>query len=471
MSLGVVLYNASYWLPLTDPTSGFGVNGLNIGEADIRRVFTKPFQRGYDPLVAISWGNRTIRLPINITGTSVDNWSDNYQAIQTVLIDTERYQTSRGKDGAQAWLAVQLDGQTNPVVYDVLGGDTAAADAQYSKLDSYTFTTPAAAATLFCRPFGHHQARTSVASGNLQSGVDTYTLPAVDGNWESPLRITFQPGLPYRRVILCKRTRGTPSALPWPIECEASGTGYAITLGSNVTNVVLAGASNGRVARHTNATSSSVGVPQKILTVKLNANIADLAGTYQVWLRGMNSVSVYTSCQLRYGGPNGDAVQVPKITTGIASRVTPLGLLPIPQAIAAGQLMDFSFSIWAEWTVSGFPPDANNLFDAIYLMPVDEGLVDVDLDAQSVAADKLVVDALSFDSTIFNLNSNGDFSNRIISINNDWRAQVTPGKESRWFALWGQGASSSTEGAMTQHLLSGNATLTFLEEPLWDLSD
>jgi hypothetical protein len=499
---GAVLYNSTgSWLNLNDYTNGYGIDwSAAIGRSEIRRTITKPWQRGYDPLSAVSWGNRVIKLPLHFGGTSQDNWSLNYQAVRNVLAEAERWYTSQGSDGSQAWLAVQLNGQTNPVVFDVIGGevDLDSAPQHYFGPTMVSTTSPrlpVTPVTLFCRPFAHPQATQSLSSttltvGNSQTGKTPFYLqPAILGNWEPPARININPNAQYGYLLMARRSQGNVGNFIWPYLFNTNAhtgytttatSGYAIPKGASTSSYpwYLAATATvtftnvGSITASNNGTVSNWSVPNATAlgtwaiayyTFTVTGNLIDQIGNHRMIVSIKAPVTAGTQSltniggQLMYGGSGlyagvgtGNAIVTTPIggSAGVTGPVMlDLGVLPIsyPQTGTPGSFV-FTICLWGQLVANAaFTPTNVLAIDCVFPMPLDEQQFQFRGDYNSAtsrygpfaASSQFLKDDISLLPSYTNLNgTTGDQNPDIIVPDYDSGRFLMPLAVQKWFPLW-----------------------------------
>jgi hypothetical protein len=534
MSLnGAVLYNSTgQYLNLNDFAGGYGIDwSAAIGHSDIRRTITKPWQRGYDPLSAVSWGNRVIKLPLHFGGTSLDSWSQNYQCVRNILAESERWYASNGTDGAQTWLAVQLNGQTNPLVFDVIGGDIDidSGPQKYFGPTMASTTSPKLPSTpviLFCRPFAHPQAQQNISSttlgnGNNQTYPTNYTQPTALGNWEPPARFSITPNSDYNMLIVARRSQGNVANFIWPYLANTSSarTGYTTSVGaftgpSTTSYPWYPGAANTPTFTNTaGVTASYMGTVSRwsgnynntnwiaaTYTFTVSGNLIDQIGNHRVIVAfSSNSFSTYglgsVGCQLTYGGTDGRAVALPTSTyfpgganfynTSFGQFILDAGVLPVtfPQTGTPGQFK-FCVHIWGLPINAGASGVAQNLLDvdAVFPMPLDEqqfqyhaaytltggtGVTFTDMTANTT----FVKDDISLLPSFTNLDTAGDQTGRVLVPDYDSGRFLMPLAPSRWFPLWWRYSGGGTTTVSISNFYTGTSTLNIRYTPLFEVTN
>ena len=97
--------------------------GSQLGMPAFDLLFSSPWQRGYQPLVAYNVRNRTPKLVLTITGTSHDDVIDNYNRIAAIEAyrDGKLIERSRAL-GARMFAELQRLASRHAVIGDVRGG-------------------------------------------------------------------------------------------------------------------------------------------------------------------------------------------------------------------------------------------------------------------------------------------------------------------------------------------------------------
>ncbi|MCX6022956.1 MAG: hypothetical protein NTZ05_14740 [Chloroflexi bacterium] len=479
MALDVRLYSSDGYLLELDDSTVYGIReGSGLGPLAPTRLFAEVWGRGHHPLAGYSYGNRVAPLLLKLRSASLDGWATNLQQLEQTLLGVQEFWAPKnggapGRNGAQLWLSVQLDGQTNALVWDVLAGDVDA-----SALFRHLMTVTAAPTmidvplNLVLKPFGHPQQRTRTVSGTLTSGIDTYTLSAPAGQVDAPVKVTIQgaAGDTFRRYILGRKTGINPANFIFCMECETGTfTGYTVaaisTEGQTVlSNVVDANAHGGnklRVTVTSGAGAAHTNVP--LIRWAINDNLADFRGTYRVLLAGQASSTNLTNWSLAYAGPSGGTVVNNAVLVGAttnAGHLWDLGRMEIPYGLDADTdpISELLFTLRASYA------DANYTFDAdcIYLMPIDEEVLDVEFSAEGSALDQVVSDNLAAVPALRLLDSAGTVQTETQSVAADSRFTIVPGRDILWCPLLLTGTSVNQVVDLTDQF-----TLTFEYFPLF----
>jgi hypothetical protein len=464
----IVIYNASYWLELN--TAPYGVRAGAMGPPEQERIVARPWGRGYAPPAGTNYGNRQAQFTITLSGTGIDDWAVNSRQLREVLTQAQIYHDSQGHEGDPAYLAVQMDGATNTVEWDVLFGQVA---------DDGLFQFHMAAGTtrrqidvplsLTLKPWGRPQAITRVTSGNLDNGADSYTLPAPAGDRETPLKITMQSasGDDFRRFMLARWTQSPVSVLAgvWALEATTGAhTGYTVTDIENSANFSLSNVGDNLRVTHTNTGTDTLAA---VVKWTIDSGLESLRGRFRVYLVEPGTTSLYpTALGLTYGGTiatggNGE-ILLPAVTSLISTGIAYLGEIEIPHRSgpATAVLSSFEFSLRMSFA------NSNGIFEIsrMYLMPVGaEPFSDITLSAQTSATDQLINDNLSIVPALYVLDSSGNLQSEYpVSPTLDARFTAIPGKDNLFLPLMMENAN----GVLN---LTDVFTLTFEYYPQYDL--
>lgn len=355
-----------------------------IGMAEVRRLWTPRWKYGYDSLNGASPGNRRVEMGLYVRGTSVDNWVANATALSTLLADAERYQETIGSFGRPAILTVQLANQTNPAIFDVLGGELVT-----DQLFQHTMTNTApvyrrATLRLQLRPFSRPRGVVTTASALLTNGGGTaggnqagaFLMASPTGKEDAPalvrqrIRTALGAG-PY--VIIARKARGNPANFIWCFECESGTfTGYTVGISQdNVTsaNAADAGAHAGNIHRISNVANTAGSLQ---ISWTLTENREDFFGAYAVFYYQRANTGVRPgSYELTVGNVSSGLITKTAALSG--NTLLYLGVMTLPQW-GLGPGIDVSNPSWTltiggTWSGTGATTvDA----DCIYLFPIDE---------------------------------------------------------------------------------------------------
>lgn len=487
MALNIDIYNSSYFLELDDSTIyGIHYEGANsLGVPSVQRIYQEVWGKGYAPPSAVDYGNRQASLEIMLKGTSLDNLIVNYRQLEIILLQAQEYWATKGVSGDRAFLSIQLAGMTNPIEYEILDGILGAGGIfQYIIKNTSAPKLAKIPLSLTLRPWGRPQALTRVASGSLNNGGGTgatggtYSMAAPVGDVPAPVKVSFAVDTGNYRYLLARRTVGNVAnfATLWPIQCEVSGgTGYTVTsieTSGNLTlaDVAVAGASGGNVNRLTHAaTGTDTNVP--LLRFTINDNLSDIRGRFRVFLRvdaGANSGSGET-LHLRYGRiDEGFPIVLSAVAmnrTNSADALFDMGEIMIP-AYASPQdavQTSFIFDLYGTFTSAVFTID----LDCIYLMPVDEEILDVRFTTLTTANDIIIADHLAITPSIYQTDSTGVIVSNNQTVFRNTRFHAGQGNVNLWLPLVMRGTGSSD--AAEQHILAHTLTLTFDYPPQYAL--
>ena len=470
-------------LDLVDGTTYNIAHGSGMGVPSIETIFATPWQRGFSPLVDYNVGNRVVTIPMHIKGTSLDTWITNYQQLAQILRDAKDYSASGGRLGARAYLCVQMSGMTNTTVFDVIAGEIPdpAIFRPEMVVDTSRPSTPFVPITFTLKPWGRPEPLSSSTSGTLNNGggtgntASTYTLTDTTGERPAPCRITITPSADLRRLIIGKRSRGNVSNFIFVLHCETGAyTGYTtadVEANPNFTvaNVVNAAAQGGNVLRLSYTTGGNV-TRAKVITWTINDNLPDFYGRFMVFVRSDAAGHAnLTGVGLSYGGSDGSLYQLPSTTLGAAwaDRMLPLGVVTIPERPLPYDAVKTSFVMQLDVTiVTGVTFDAD--FDCLYLVPCDEGYLDIEFSANSTAADKLIIDGLADQPVVYLLNSTGvipSSNTRPSAVRGFQPFTIMPG-DNLFAALI---VDTATAGSRTgEHPLGDTYTLKVERYPLFD---
>lgn len=448
----ITLYNSTYFLRLD---ADYDVRfGSALGAPEARTIFSEPFGRGFAPLAAVNYGNRTAPLSLRIFGTSQDDWIVQSRQIHNLLNDAERYQQSGGSDGDQAFLSVQFGAMTNAIEYEVLRGD----------LKDDGFAQPSMTITgapylidvplvLVLRPFGRPQALTSTLTSALTLKTDyAYTTSGIPGDRETPLKLTLQlqPGDTMGRALVGRRTANNLSNFHFALEAEpttfpdyqvsatGSGTTYAV-----VSSTAAHGENLARITW--TATGLGVGATGSFsLTWTLTAHLEDQRGRFAVFVNMPVRNAGFTTAQLSYGGSSGDRLLLNAIAP--VSGLNYLGIIDIPAMDTPPSTPLQSMKL----RLTGYTSGASVQFtvadiDNLWLMPIDEQYLDVPFSTVTAAADQLVDDNLSLMPSLSVVDSSGDAKDGLFTNPIDSRFTLKPGIANGFYAITARTTSSGLD--------------------------
>lgn len=485
MALDVRLYSSDgYLLQLSDSTV-YGIReGSGLGALIPARVYADVWGRGHHPLAGYSYGNRVAPLSLKLRSTSLDGWGTNLQQLEQVLLDVQEFWAPKdygtpGRNGAQLWLSVQLNGQTNALVWDVLAGDVdASALFRFLMTRTSEPTMIDVPLTLVLKPHGHPLARTRTASGTLNNGggtggtSDTYTLSAPAGQVATPAKVTIQgaSGDTFRRYLLGRKSGLNPANFIFAMECEiGTFTGYTVTDietdGQTALSNVADAAAHGSSKLRATVTSGFGGTHTSVPLIRwtINDNLADFKGTYRVFLRTTATVANLTSFSLAYGGASGNTVVNSAVTVGAVfgnGHLFDLGRMEIPYGLDddTDPVTEFNFTLRATYADATYTFD----MDCIYLMPIDEEVLDVEFSAEGAEQDQVVSDNLAPVPSLRLVDSAGTVQTETQIVAADSRFTVVAGRDSLWCPLLLTGTGDAQLLDLTDQF-----TLTFEYHPLY----
>lgn len=168
---------------------------------------------------------------------------------------------------------------------------------------------------------------------NTGSNGKFFDISSVKGDVETPLQLRMSGSdATGRQTLFAVRRRGTPSAMPFFLQCESMTLGTDAALTASGTNYSGAGSNTVTV---TPGTSTLV---QRLSTAAFpSSGSVDVRGTYRVFLRAHNSAgfppAASFTIQLRHGAratANAE-VAVTRTTALEQIRMVDLGLVQIPE--------------------------------------------------------------------------------------------------------------------------------------------
>ena len=484
MALAVDLYNSTVTLSLSDDTALGIVWGGSLGTPGANRINSRSWGRGYTPLAAIDYRERTISLTIHVTATTQDNWITTFRQIQQLLLDVRTYYTTNGADGDKAVLSVQLNGQTYPLEYDVLDGELNAAGVFEPAMQS--ITAPAlrnATLTLQVKPFGRTQQLSRTVSGNLANGGGVtstnpgFAIASPNGDVASPMRLTFQSaaGDGFGRVMIGKKTNITTAQFPFAVNLEVStAPGYTVTEGTSTpvittTDVAVAGAHNGNVGRIGFATGVATTTGAAIVwrNIEITSGVENWRGLYRVYARvdalrnaTGGATGIVLSHWFSYGGSSGDAIVLASVPqpTATADYLVDLGVAEFPPRFSPldSPQQPLKMRYGSYLSTMNLNTTGSLDLDCLFFMPIGEGFFDGVLSSPATAQTQVVVDKLQLHPQAYALDSSGALTsaNRSISPYTNTFFDITPNVNNVFYALY-----TCSTGTMT-HDLTDVYTLT-----------
>jgi hypothetical protein len=380
--------------------------GSQLGMPAFDLLFSSPWQRGYQPLVAYNVRNRTPKLVLTITGTNHDDVIDNYNRIAAMV----RNANERSDDVV---LRVQMTGATYTTVFDVVA-------AMLPDMQMFQFTTHLESASgvptllgveldLHLRPYGRAEQLTAVTSssitnaGGTAGGTKVYSQAAdLTTVRNTPARLTITPANDVRALVYGRKSTGNPANfIPVLNLQESAHTGYTVTdieasASLAIADVSVGGAESGGVSRISYTASSAVALAGTH-RVTINDNLLDWYGRYLVGVRldSMSGSLDTLQLQLRYGGTGADIANpaVDLSTLTLTDSIVWLGTMAVPHRAGPAEvaITEFNFELWG-----AFQHGSNRTIDAnsVVLVPIDEAFGYLTLSANSSAGDGVVVDGL-----------------------------------------------------------------------------
>lgn len=456
-------------LNLLDGTSyGFGRPTTGLSSPDVTDVLAPGWQLGYERLLAYNTKNRHITLPITIKGTTTDLWMAAYQDLERILRDAKNRT-------ALAWLAVQFDGATYPLLFDVVYGDII--DAQnFDSIFALRKQTLARPVTLHLKPYGHPQALGYATSSAFFNGIGVFEQSAMTGERQSYARTQIACTSAFQRMLVARMSGDGVADFPFGFDCETGNTHpeYSVSRGmANHTgaDVVDATAHNGDVSRVT-APGAQAGTV--LYTWTILRNLQYYSGRrFHVWFRGRAATGTWSSITgtLKYGGSIGQTYTALKGTvtwgqaTSYAEGLNYCGVLEIPELSAASASFLFSLTITSTSAGAATLDD-----DCVYLMPADEYYADLPPSAALSANDIVELGAVDGDAPLpFIMDSTG------LLQHDGWASYMhapvptlPPDVPQRWFLLIGNGTAEAQD-IFRQHSLGLSITMRVWWEDLFDL--
>lgn len=479
MAVSMKLSNANSSYELT--ATPYGVLPGTLGGPVLNEVYAPQWGRGHHPLIGHSYGNREITLNIQLSGTSIDVWSTNYRNLQAVLRESRNYWESGGERGYAATLTVQLGAATNATVFDILTGTMPDMAVLLS-----TFVNVAAAfvlsfpVKLTCKPFGRG-ASTITSSGTVNAGTTPFVIAAPLGDHEAPLRISWQPkAVAPGRLMMARRTRRNSSNILWPLSA-APGTYSAYTVkslatasGGGVVGVYIpetSGAAAASIIRGgaTNTVGSS---GRELLRFTLTANLADWRGRYRALLVSSGGLAAfYPVFALGWGGASGDKILNAYGTSYLAEQipmVSDLGVIEIPDnAAPATQALD-TYQMTLYWKTSavgialGGASGEKGSIKALYLLPIDEQLLDVGTSNITATGDIWTADGLAPQPSLYMTDASGKVQTDAMRVRSEpFQPTVVPGVDNYWYSLMFSSDNSTRESIPSFTTTSGIVTASY----------
>ena len=224
---------------------------------------------------------------------------------------------------------------------------------------------------------------------NTGSNGKFFDITSVQGDVETPLQIRMAGSdATGRQTMLAVRRRGTPSAMPFFLQCESMTLGTDAATVANSAN--YSGAGNNSVA----VTPGTTALTQRLSTSAFpSSGSVDVRGTYRVFVRAIVSAPLPPSgsftVQLRHGARAiaNSEVSITRLNALDQIRMVDLGLVQIPEGYdpagngpegAVLPAAGIPLSIWA----SKITGTALTL-DYLLFVPADDKLVIVNWGSSS----------------------------------------------------------------------------------------
>lgn len=390
--------------------SPYGVNptGGSLGSVDMGSQYTNVWQRGWRPLVSQNYGNREIELSIQLRGTSHDDLHSNYRQVAQVLAEAATYHIAGGKQGAAAYLCVQLAGATSTTTYDIIMGEVPVAPVFSHSVQSttapYMLSVPI---KLILKPWGHTQALTrATATGIALGGGKSSSVnpneqllriaPSSAMTRTSPARVTLQntsAAFAWASGLWLAARNAAPVIYGQYLQAEFGTTDAGYTVTSAAVALTTA---------HTSATAAAQGGARLVIDSAPGGSTQ--RGVIAYWTLGPQKLSalygkqrvysVWTNPSTRLSSMQICFTTLPNATEGLASQtnigagdIEYLGIVDIPYGI-----QEFKFGIRAAIT-SGASFSGAGL-DALMLIPNDEQVFHASASSNFPASGSVVIDAL-----------------------------------------------------------------------------
>jgi len=248
-----------------------------------------------------------------------------------------------------------------------------------------------------------------------------FDLTGIKGDVEVPIQLRFTGSdMARRQSVFAVRRRGTPSAMPFLLQCEsmtqgtdtatsAGGTGYNPPSGTNTSLTTFA---------------SNQGLAQRLSTALFPAaGSVDVRGTYHVYgrlvptppatlLNDPNIVNI----ELRHGvrATRNKQVTIQRISTNTSTPMKDLGLIQLPEGADPGQngpegvptpVAGVPLSLWAQQTSS----TEDLIWDHLLFVPADDKYCIVNWSATTPTT--FVMDGTN--RAIYGLDASGNISDTL----------------------------------------------------------
>lgn len=430
------LYNSAGVSIDFDDTSVFGVSyGSTLGVPRADRTFNKLFRRNHEPLSAVSYGDRQAELSLLFQGSNPTELSQTLNMVHNIIDDLEEYNESQGAYGHQTWLVVSPGSYSGSAVqYEVEAAELQDGGVFAQSVEE-SGVMPGVKLILWLQPFGRSQ-QLSLFSSRINSGAEVAIIDDIDGTRRAPVRLSYTPDAidQVRRIIVGQRSRGNVSNFVPVLECEpgtdyANGTYDVVSIASSP--VTLSGVANATAHGGSYAAiqTGSVVAESDFLRITIKRNLSDFFGVFRVFMRWKSNAGSYGGNdsyygRLRFGASDGKAIPNSLVALYTASSAAPtyngwlvadMGTIRIPymSAFARGVVDQFSLVLSGYKTDTGAYATFSINIDALYLIPVDEGVMDVEfthtLTGSSLTAERgsVVSDDLDFTLDVYALDSLG----------------------------------------------------------------
>lgn len=373
------------------------VEGIDLSPAPYRRTVVSTMMNDGEIIPAAAWGNRTLKIPVKLHGASTVSTDVAATTLQTLARELSRPNNI---------LKVQLDGATSPTFFQTF----AAPDYVVTSMMRLLVTANTnIELTIPATPFGIGLKETISAVTVTEdpaagSNGMFWDITGVKGDVETPVNLVLPTGNLYDAgdpisVIACRR-RGTPSNMPFVLQCE-TGT----TLGTDTTlpgNDAAMSGTGSNYARCSFGTNTSM-VRRVYLDPYPTSASPDNRGQYRVFLCGRRSSATgvinvtlgYTSGTAGILVQN-DPVVVPAVT---ARQHIDLGLITYPTGLdpVYDGYSNVEVSVRGRYLeVRAERVGGSSTFDFDYLLfvPADDQLALIDWGDAILTTNEFVVDSV-----------------------------------------------------------------------------
>lgn len=406
-----------------------GDDGLDLSPAPLRRAVVSTLLADGDQIPATAWGNRVLKLPVQLVQASVDSAATALQQLARELVRDRNI------------LRVQLG--TVPYFFRTFSAPDYAWSmpkllAQYGK----------AVLEIPAEPFAYGLKETlgQVTVNNDPAAVSNpmwWDITDVKGDVETPALLKFgSSGLISSnepKSVLAIRRRGTPSNAPFLLQAESMTMGTDTSVQAN--DAVMSGA-GGNYIRCTFATNATMARRASIIPFPAAAAV-DNRGTYRVFVRTRRSdATSVIKMRLAWRAATGVATGDPVTTRAQVGRtIYDLGLITFP-AVPDPVFDGFSGVEMPPRGVSvGLDIERTSgagTIDVDYLLfvPADDAMAIVDWpDGGGLGGDEMVIDGAN--EVVYGLEAG---TNRILTMNEapalaGGFVKLSPGVTNRMFFL------------------------------------